>query len=390
MPNTLFGFLPGQENPQAITVEDGIITAIEPVSEQGASTHIATASSHSDHDDYLTWVPGFVDLHNHGGNKGAFHTGTVEDCERAANFHLAHGTTTLLASLVSGTRDELCSQSELLAGLAERGLIHGIHMEGPFISACRCGAQDPSRITEGDPEFFADVIEAARGHLRSITFAPETDNATELMKLCAKHNIIASLGHTDADFATTLAMVEYGRRLGATVTATHLFNAMPQIHHRDPGAAAALITAGRAQLAHVELVADGVHLDDGTVDMVAGLGAFAVTDAVEAAGMPDGMYRLGQLDVIVIDGVARITDEAGKPAAIAGGTSTLAQQFSRFASRHSLEEAVEFTSTVAADVAGLGLRRGRIDVGFDADLVGLDRTLTPVRVLRHVEEVATR
>lgn len=175
-----------------------------------------------------------------------FPNGDYEQCLAAARFHRAHGTTTLLASLVSGTQEELCARAELLAQLAEEGEIAGIHMEGPFIAAAKCGAQDPSRIVPGDPDFFRAVIAAARGHLRSITFAPETENVDKLLDVCAEHGIIASLGHTEADYDTTLSVIAKAKELGLTVTGTHLFNGMPSIHHRAPGPVAALLTAAKA------------------------------------------------------------------------------------------------------------------------------------------------
>ncbi|MGV0360619.1 N-acetylglucosamine-6-phosphate deacetylase [Corynebacterium minutissimum] len=325
--------------------------------------------------DVLLWVPGFVDLHNHGGNGGGFPNGAYEQCLAAARFHRAHGTTTLLASLVSGTQEELCARAELLAQLAEEDEIAGIHMEGPFIAAAKCGAQDPSRIVPGDPDFFRAVIAAARGHLRSITFAPETENADKLLEVCAEQGIIASLGHTEADYDTTLKVIAKAKELGVTVTGTHLFNAMPPIHHRAPGPVAALLTAAKAGDVAVELIADGVHLVDGTVDMAHSHRAFAITDAMAAAGMADGDYELGSLPVTVSGGVARVPSGA-----IAGGTSTLAQQFASFAARHGLGEAVRFTSTTAADVLGCK-ELGRIAVGARANLVGLNAQLEPVRVI---------
>ncbi|HIX78398.1 MAG TPA: amidohydrolase family protein [Candidatus Corynebacterium faecipullorum] len=325
--------------------------------------------------DALLWVPGFVDLHNHGGNGGGFPNGDYEQCLAAARFHRAHGTTTLLASLVSGTQEELCARAELLAQLAEEGEIAGIHMEGPFIAAAKCGAQDPSRIVPGDPDFFRAVIAAARGHLRSITFAPETDNVDKLLEVCAEHGIIASLGHTVADYDTMLSVIAQAKELGLTVTGTHLFNGMPSIHHRAPGPVAALLTSAKAGDAFVELIADGVHLVDGAVDMAHSHRAFAITDAMAAAGMADGDYELGSLPVTVSGGVARVPSGA-----IAGGTSTLSQQFASFAARHGLGEAVRFTSTTAADVLG-ETDLGRIAVGARANLVGLNAQMEPVRVI---------
>ncbi|QYH20572.1 amidohydrolase family protein [Corynebacterium aquatimens] len=336
----------------------------------------------SDNTGTLTWVPGFIDLHNHGGALGAFPSGSVEECRKAAEYHRSQGTTTMLASTVSANRDELCLQVERLAQLVDEGLIRGIHLEGPFVSPAKPGAQDPSRITGGDPDMFLAVIEAARGTVRAITFAPETDNVDELLALCKQHDIIASLGHTDTDHATTAEVIAKANNLGVTVTATHLFNAMPPLHHREPGPVGALLSAARRGKAYVELIADGVHLDDAVVDSVYGPGAFAVSDAMEAAGMCDGCYRLGHLDVTVTDRVARIANGA-----IAGGTSTIAEQFARFMNRRGAADAVRFTSTTAAEV----LRDpslGDIAAGKRADLVGLDAKFRPVAVYCSGQRVA--
>ncbi|WP_224400127.1 N-acetylglucosamine-6-phosphate deacetylase [Corynebacterium poyangense] len=315
-------------------------------------------------------IPGFVDLHNHGGDGGAFPTGTLEECRRAAMYHRKHGSTTLLASLVSAAGDHLVAQTALLADLADEGLIAGIHMEGPFIAECRCGAQDPAAIIPGDPELFSEVIKAGRGYLKQITFAPETDNAVALLDLCAEHGVIASLGHTDADFTTTTAVIAAAAARGVTVTATHLFNAMPQLHHRNPGPIAALMESAGRGVAGLEIIADGVHLSDDTVAFLdtATDHAFLITDAMEAAGKPDGQYILGSLDVTVSHGVARLTPGTG---AIAGGTSTIASQVSRHWQRGwSLDHVVAMSSMRAATI--LGVTPPGLVIGGPADVVELN------------------
>ncbi|WP_018117979.1 N-acetylglucosamine-6-phosphate deacetylase [Corynebacterium mastitidis] len=322
-----------------------------------------------------TLVPGFVDLHNHGGACGAFPTGGAQECLRAVRFHRSRGTTTLLASLVSGTEEELRRQVRLLRGLAEAGEIHGIHLEGPFINSARCGAQAPTRIQPGDPAMLRRLIAESGGTIRQVTFAPETPRARELVEACAEHGVIASLGHTDADYRTTREILDYAIGLGVTVTATHLFNAMPPLHHRDPGAAAALLEAAARGAAWVELIADGVHLADATVDTVAAAAperAVAVTDAMEAAGMPDGAYRLGPLRVRVREGVARLGAEGPEEGAIAGGTSTLLDQWRRYRERHGAVAAVRLTSTHAARALGLEGEAGDLLPGMPATFVAID------------------
>lgn len=323
--------------------------------------------------DQPTILPGFVDLHNHGGNGGAFPTGDLADCRRAAEYHRSRGTTTMLASLVSGYEAELITQVELLRELVAAGLIHGIHLEGPFINVGRCGAQSPDRVQPGDPGMFHRIAEAGQGSIRQITLAPETAHLDELLEICAGFGIIAGFGHTDADYDTTLAALGKATELGVRTTATHLFNAMPQIHHRDPGAAAALLGATETATG-LELIADGVHLAAGTVDLVlaaAGERAFAVTDAMEAAGLPDGNYQLGPLAVMVAAGEARLATGQGS-GVLAGGTSTLLEQFNNFRVRHAEPTAVRFTATNAAAVLGLTGEVGDLGVGLRADLVQLN------------------
>lgn len=324
----------------------------------------------------LRLVPGFVDLHNHGGRRGSFPDGSAEECLAAVHHHRGHGTTTLLASLVSASPDHLLRQIPVLADLAGDGEIAGIHLEGPFINTGRCGAQDPAAIIPGDAGLFARLIAAGRGHIRSITFAPETADVPALLDLCAEYGIIASLGHTAASHEETARVIDAAVGKHVTVTATHLFNAMPALHHRNPGAAAALLAAAARGDIHVELIADGVHLADGTVDMVlaaVGQKAVLVSDAMQAAGMPDGSYTLGSLDVTVRGGVARLSSADGSPGAIAGGTSTLAEQVGRHLGRGvPLPTLVAAASSAPAAVLGLGDRIGDIAPGHRADIVVLD------------------
>ncbi|MBC3185685.1 amidohydrolase family protein [Corynebacterium sp. zg-331] len=351
------------EYPHArLTWADGVIVALEELP-GSAPREAATA------------VPGFVDVHNHGGYRGAFPTGDVQDCLRAARFHRAHGTTTLLASLVSGTQPELTRQVNILRELVEQGEIHGIHLEGPFLSPARCGAQAPDRIQPGDPAMLRGLIEASRGTIRQVTFAPETRRARELVDVCAEYGVVASLGHTQASGECVREILGHARARGVTVSATHLFNAMPPLHHRDPGPVAALLEAAARREAWVEVIADGVHLHDATVDLVAAAvptRAVAVTDAMEAAGMPDGEYRLGPLRVEVCASVARLRTEGAGQGAIAGGTSTLAQQFWRYRRRHGAVAAVRLTSTNAARLLGLAEEAGDLRPGMPATFAVMD------------------
>ncbi|NUU16494.1 amidohydrolase family protein [Cellulomonas humilata] len=336
-----------------------------------------------------TILPGLVDVHCHGGGGASFPDAVdAADAQRAVDEHRRHGTTSLVASLVTATPQVLLAQTALLADLADAGEIVGIHLEGPFLSADRCGAQNPDDMLDGDPELVRGIAEAARGHLVTMTVAPEVPGADAVLEALVDAGAVPSIGHTDAsaeqvDEAVDRAFDLLAARSNRRLTATHLFNGMRPLHHRDPGpVAACLAAAARGELV-VELIADGTHLADGTVRSVfdlVGAGSIAlVTDAMAAAGMPDGEYRLGPMAVRVADGVARIADET---AAIAGGVAHLLDIVRNVvAAGVPLEDAVLAAATVPADVLG---RRdlGALAAGRRADLVVTDDDLAPVRVMR--------
>jgi N-acetylglucosamine-6-phosphate deacetylase len=351
------------------------------------------------------WVlPGFIDVHVHGGGGTSFTEGTSDDARNAARFHRRHGTTTLLASLVTAPLAELEAQAAMLAGLADEGVIAGLHLEGPFLSPVRRGAQDPRHMLAPDPDVFERLRAAARGYLRVLTVAPELPGATPLIRAAARAGVTVAVGHTDATAEVTSAAIDAG-----ATHATHLFNGMRPPHHREPGAAGALLD--RAEVT-CEVIADGVHLHDMTIRLAAraaGPGRLVlVTDAMAAAGMPDGRYRLGSRQVTVAGGIARLTEGPGQAGgtgqsgnggrvgdtrrgdvvpeagAIAGSTATMAGVV-----RHALAAGLPVTevaaaaSTTPARVLGIDDRTGALCPGLTADLVVCDDEFRLRAVLRH-------
>ena len=317
-------------------------------------------------------LPGLVDVHDHGALGHGFPGSDAEGCAAAAAHHRRWGTTTLFASTVSALPADLARQVAVLADVADDGHIDGIHLEGPFINACRCGAQDPRAIVPGDPAALEMLLDAGRGHVRAVTLAPETDRIGDLLRICAERGLVVSFGHTDAGYDLTARTIDAANALGLTVTATHLFNAMPPVHHREPGAAGALLAASARGEAIVELIADGVHLSDAMVDLVrATTGADGITlvsDAMAAAGMPDGDYVLGTLPVIVDGGVARLKDGGN----IAGGTSTIFDQVMRMLHRGiDPADVARMASATGAKATGFA-DRGAVAVGKRADLLLCD------------------
>ena len=342
------------------------------------------------HDGLL--LPGLVDLHCHGGGGASFPDASdAAEMLTAVREHRRHGTTSLVASLVTADAATLRERVRDLSQLAADGEIAAIHLEGPFLSVERRGAQNPEHIVDGDAELVRELAAIAGGALATMTVAPEVEGADGVIEALADVGAVPSLGHTDGSSsqmtdAISTARTALRRQRGRSPlpTATHLFNGMRPIHHRDPGPAlAALDAAARGELV-VEVIADGVHLDARTVAHVFSIAAedtvVLVTDAMAAAGMPEGQYRLGALDVTVEAGVATLTG-AG---AIAGGTAHLLDvlRFAVLEAGVDLVQAVRAASSVPAAVLGLQDRIGSLAAGRRADVVLADAQLNPVSVLR--------
>jgi N-acetylglucosamine-6-phosphate deacetylase len=320
-------------------------------------------------------VPGFVDVHVHGGGGASFTGEGADEAARAVDFHRRHGTTTMLASLVTATLPELERQMNVLAGVAARGLIAGVHLEGPFLARPRCGAHAVELLRPPERGDVDRLLAAGRGAVRMVTLAPELEGGLEAVRRLARAGVLPAVGHTDATYEVARAAVDAGARV-----ATHLFNAMPPAHHREPGPVVALLERPEVVL---ELINDGVHLHPAVVrGVVAAAGAqrvALVTDAMAAAGAGDGVYALGPSTVHVRDGVARVSGGT----ALAGSMLTMDAAFRR-AVRDAgvpLDAAARAAATTPA--ALLGLRDvGALEPGRRADLVVLDDAFA-VRAVLH-------
>lgn len=355
-------------------------------------------------------LPGLVDLHNHGGGGVSFpDVASAEEAMAGVLEHRRHGTTTLLASLVTAQPEVLLSRAAVLAELAVAGEIEGLHAEGPFLSYRRRGAHNPADLQEGSVDLVRDLTKAARGYLRTMTIAPEVPGVTGpggVAEALIEAGVLPSLGHTDGTTEQAEALIEQvtaalrvtapraaGRAPGP-MTATHLFNGMRPLHHRKPGPIAACLAAAARGDMVVELIGDGVHLDAATVrsvfDMVGSDHVLLVTDAMAAAGVADGRYELGPMSVVVHDGVARVAtaggtaEDAGGEGPIAGGTAHLIDVVRcAVAGGVPLVDAVRSATSVPARVLGLTGEVGSLEPGARADVLVTDADLRPVRVLRH-------
>jgi N-acetylglucosamine-6-phosphate deacetylase len=324
-------------------------------------------------------LPGLIDIHCHGGGGHGFPTSHPDEALAAAAHHASAGTTGMIASIVTAPAADMLRQVRVLAPLVADGHLLGIHLEGPFLSSARRGAQSPQDIRDPDPALAEDLLEAGAGAIKIVTIAPERPGALAVIKLLLAAGVVVALGHTDADYP---CMAEALSAVGPNALVTHLPNGMAPLHHRAAGPAAAALVAAAGDQASVELIADGVHVDAGFTRLVFGAAApgrvVLVTDAMAAAGMCDGTYQLGPQRVRVSEGVARLTDGD----ALAGGTSSLLQVVATARAAGVPEaDAIRAASEAPARVLGMP-ERGRLAPGCPADLVVAGEDLTPERVMR--------
>lgn len=317
-------------------------------------------------------TPGFIDIHAHGSWGKAYDDGRDAIMTARAG-HASHGTTRQVLSLITNPLDVMAENlREVCAIMPERPDILGTHLEGPFLALSRKGAHDPSCLIDPSPEAVDTLLEAADGTLRQITMAPERAGGMAAIRRFVAAGVIPAVGHTDVDYAAACRAFDAGSTL-----MTHIFNAMNGLHHREPGPIPAAL---ERRTVAVEFINDGFHVQDSMCRLVHELfphRIVAVTDAMAATDCPDGLYKLGGLDVNVVEGHARLVSNG----AIAGSTLTLdvwlrrAIQVLGFAPA----EAVEAVTLTPARVLGIDRPNsitadpvGVLETGFAADAVLLD------------------
>jgi N-acetylglucosamine-6-phosphate deacetylase len=321
-------------------------------------------------------LPGYIDLHMHGGG-GHNVADSLEAMEEAVAFHRGHGTTGTLVSLMTGPEQALSDQLTWAAELARRGpsrrgRVLGSHLEGPFLSTRRCGAQNEAHMLAPDPALLQRLMDVAGDSLRMVTLAPELPGALELIETLSAAGVIAAMGHSDATYEQALAAIRAGAR-----HATHLFNAMPPMLHREPGLVAAALDQGIT----CELINDTRHVHPTVVRLVFELidSPALITDAIDATGTGDGRFELGGQEVVVEDGEARLAATGS----LSGSTLTMDQALRNTVkvSGLSVERASAAASLVPARALGLERELGSIAPGMCADLVVLDDDLQVTGVM---------
>jgi len=319
-----------------------------------------------------TLIPGFVDIHCHGGGGHYFSALNSEQVSIVINTHNSHGTTSMLASLVSEPIDSLISQIQRLVPLINRTGVRGIHLEGPYLAHSHCGAHDPELLRKPTIAELQELISASENTIRMVTIAPELEGALPVIEFLANQGITVALGHTGADARITRAAIEAGAKI-----VTHFNNGMPKLNSGDNISSVSL---GDSNIA-LEMILDGVHVSDSDVQRVLAQAPnriIGVTDAMSAAGAGDGKYTIGKLGVVVKDGIARLTSKDS----LAGSTLTMDRAFLALINDFglSISAASHATSTLPADLIGLK-DIGSIAVGKRADFLAL----TPTGTIKHID-----
>jgi N-acetylglucosamine-6-phosphate deacetylase len=362
-------YTPTEEiNDPFLVIEDGYISEIS-----SRRSHASPATGHIVDFGDGTLAPGFLDIHVHGGAGLDLMRASCAELPRFGQFLTSHGVTGYFATTVAAPLDATCATLERLADEIENSLqtnakpvqarLLGIHLEGPFLSHKRRGVHPPEYLVEPTVPIFERLWQAARGHVRMVTIAPEIPGAMEVIAEASRRQVCVSIGHSDAE----LPVAQDAVRAGAQ-HATHTFNAMRPLDHRSPGIIGEVLSNDTIT---ADIIADGIHVSPEVVKLfLRSKGperAVLITDAISATGMPDGCYQLGPIQVEVKDGKCTAGDS------LAGSVLTMdraVRNVTKF-SNWTLRDAVRAASANPAQAVGLSARYGKLSVGVEADFVVL-------------------
>lgn len=326
-------------------------------------------------------VPGFVDVHTHGAMNEDFSDGKADGLQKMSRYYAANGVTSFLATTMTLKEETLLPAMEAISDFrrpADGAKCAGIHLEGPFLSYAKRGAQAAENLHEPDIAMFHRLNKASGNNVRLVTIAPEEPGAIDFIREISKVCTI-SVGHTTADYDTAVAAYEAG-----ATHATHLFNGMPPLGHRAPGVVGAAYDKG----ASVELICDGLHIHPSAIRVayqMFGKNLVVISDSLRCAGMPDGQYELGGQPIEMIHGKATLLGSD----TLAGSSTNLLEEVKnlvRFGIR--LEDAIYAVSEAPAKAVHLDHQIGKIAVGLQADLLLLDENLALHSVYIDGKEVA--
>jgi N-acetylglucosamine-6-phosphate deacetylase len=356
-----------------LLAEDGIITGIEPESTFCGECQVVDAGG-----SYV--APGFIDMHTHGAGGHDFMDGTVEAFLGAAEMHARHGTTTLLPTTLTSSREELSHTLSVFREASAKNNcgshMQGMHLEGPYFSKNQLGAQDPKFIRNPDPTEYEAIVRESKDIIRW-SAAPELKGALRFGRFMSLNGILPSIAHTDAVYEEVIEAFENG-----FTHMTHLYSAMSGVSRRNAFRFAGVIeSAFLIDEMTVEIIADGVHLPQSLLQLIyksKGASRIAlVTDSMRAAGMPEGNSILGSLQagqtVLVEDGVAKMPDRK----AFAGSVATadrLVRTMVQLAGVN-LPEAVQMMTATPARICGIFNQKGSLTIGKQADMIIFDQDI---------------
>lgn len=317
-------------------------------------------------------VPGYIDIHVHGGGGSDVMDGNYEAINQIAIAHSHFGTTSFLPTTMTMSKDKIIRSLRSICEAVKKGTagaeILGIHMEGPYINPEKKGAQKEDEIRKISLKEFLEFNQASSNLIRLVTIAPEMPGAIGFIKYLCKQGIIASVGHTNATYVQTQAGIQAGLS-----HVTHTFNAMRGLHHREPGVVGAALTSPELT---VEVIADGIHIHPIVLKILTKIKedekVVLITDAMRAAGLKEGTYDLGGQEVIVTKGQARLKDGT-----LAGSVLTMDKAVKNMASKVGvpLPKAIQMASFNPARSIGIDDKKGSLEPGKDADIVILNKNL---------------
>ena len=317
-------------------------------------------------------VPGYIDIHVHGGGGSDVMDGEYEAIKQVATTHSRFGTTAFLPTTMTMSKDKIIRSLRSICEAVKKGTagaeILGIHMEGPYINPKKKGAQREEDIKKVSIEEFLEFNQASGNLIRLVTIAPEMPGAIDFIKYLDKQKIIVSVGHTNATYVQVQAAIQAGLS-----HVTHTFNAMRELHHREPGVVGAALTSPELT---VEVIADGIHVHPVVLKILIKAREnekiVLITDAMRAAGMPEGVYELGGQEVTVKKGQARLKDET-----LAGSVLTMDKAVKNMVNKVGIQlpKAIQMASFNPAKSMGIDDKKGSLESGKDADIVILNKNL---------------
>lgn len=319
----------------------------------------------------LRCVPGFLDIHTHGGVMVDANAAEPKDIEKLASFFARHGTTGFLLSVLTDTPERMLRAIRNIACSMRRPVrgaqVLGIHLEGPFLSPLYKGAMPEHLLRSGDTKWLRACQKEAGGKIRYLTVAPEMEGVQEIIRTFSEEICIA-IGHSGADYNTAKQAIANG-----ATACTHTFNGMRLFHQHEPAIMGAVLESPDI---YCEAICDGRHLHPGTIEMLLRCKGtsrvVAVTDSIQAAGLPDGNYKLGINDVVVVDGDAQLSNGGGR----AGSTLTMDQALRNLVkfTSYPLEDLLPLLTENPADLLGFS-SKGRLEEEKDGDFVLLGKEL---------------